>query len=250
MGKEFSLTREQIVFYRKNGYLVVDGILSGKKCDYYNAIFEKHARKDRDTEFKGIMNKDREDPQVRKLMKHPKVVKILDTLQGSQPGGVVGIQSMFLFKKAHTRYSNQAWNPHQDNAYPKAPWGHYLTGNIPFADQDPENGGMYIFPGSHFEGLLEAELMQSHHEKKGKKPGHDVSKSLPEEYWKKKTDLYLKRGSVLILHGNVVHGSYPNKSNRDRPMFLIPYGTEFITKQKGWIVGENGQRYSEIPLHD
>ncbi len=149
---------------------------------------------------------------------------------------------MFLFKKSH---SPQAWNPHQDNAYPRAPYGMYLTGNIPFANQDLENGCMYIYPGSHQEGLLEAEYFKSFHEQPGKNPGHDVSKSLPTEY--EKVDLPLKKGSLLILHGNVVHGSYPNNSDRDRPMFLIPYGTKGISQQSNFIPGKTGDR-KEISL--
>jgi len=239
MESDFLLTREQILSYRTNGFLVVEDVLTGRQCDEMNKIFEQRARDNDNKEFKGIMNLDREDRRIRDLMCYYKIVLVLDALQDAE---VVGLQSMFLFKKSH---SPQAWNPHQDNAYPRAPYGMYLTGNIPFADQDVENGCMYIYPGSHNEGLLEAEFFKSFHEQAGKNPGHDVSRSLPSKY--EKWDLPLKKGSLLILHGNVVHGSYSNNSDRDRPMILIPYGTKGISQQPNFIAGKTGDR-KEIPL--
>src|SRR3989338_4833845 len=200
MENSFLLTREQILFYRRNGYLVVPDVLTGEQCDRMNEIFEQRALaidrstgKPYDPEYKGLMNLDRGDYRVRNLLCYYKVVLVLDTLQDAE---VVGLQSMFLFKKTG---STQAWNPHQDNLYPRAPHGMYLTGNIPFVDQDKENGCMYIYPRSHNENLLDAERFKSFHEESGKNPGHDVSKNLPSDY--ERIDLPMEKGSLLILHG-------------------------------------------------
>jgi phytanoyl-CoA hydroxylase len=232
-GDDFTLTRDQKVFYRRNGYLVVDGILAPAECDAALKIFERHADKD----YSGIMNLDRKVEEIRNIMKNPKIVKILETLQEAE---VVGLQTMFLFKKIGSLYAEQAWNPHQDNAYPLARWGAYVTGNIPFEDQDQENGCISIYPGSHVEDVLPNEPVKSFHENPGSKPGHCVQ--VPADY--KKVDLTLKKGSVLILHGNVIHESYPNMSkDRSRPMLLIPY----ITKGETFIPGKTAQRM-EIPL--
>lgn len=242
MESSFILTKEEVLFYRHNGFLVAPNILNSDQCDRMNEIFEQRARDNNDTEFRGIMNLDREDYRIRHLMCYYKIVLILDTLLDAE---TVGLQSMFLFKKGQTGYAPQAWNPHQDNAYPRGPYGWYLTGNIPFADQDKENGCLYIYPGSHMESLLDAEFVKSFHEQTGKNPGHDVSKNLPSKY--KPIDLPLKKGSLLVLHGNVVHGSYPNNSVRDRPMILIPYAAKGITQQPGFISGKTGDR-REITL--
>ena len=246
MGNDCFLTREQIGFYRRNGYLIVPDILTSEECDRMNEIFELRAsainpdtKRPYDAEHKGIMNLDRDDYRVRHLMCYYKIVLILDTLLD---GETVGLQSMFLFKKSH---SPQAWNPHQDNAYARAPHGMYLTGNIPFVDQDKENGCMFIYPGSHNESLIPAEFFRSFHEEKGKNPGHDLSKSLPSDY--KPVDLPMRKGTLLILHGNVAHGSYPNNSDRNRPMLLIPYGAKGISQQPNFIAGRVGDR-KEITL--
>lgn len=256
-----SSNKEYVKFYDDNGYVVVDNIVSGTECDKALAIFEKYAKPD----YRGIMNIDRGKIEYREvkdgkddigevsvdtedantiwnLIAHPRITAVLKELQRSE---VVALQSMFLFKKAGSPYAKQAWSSHQDNAYPIAPWGMYITGNIPFVDQDPENGGMYIYPGSHKESILPSIKVKSFHEKPGSSPGHAVK--VPPKYHDKKTDLYLKKGSILFLHGNVIHGSYPNNSSRSRPMLLIPYGTKGISEAPGFISGRTGRR-EEMPL--
>lgn len=258
------LTQEQVRFYIENGFVVAENVLSEKECDQAVTIFDIFRQILGDKEYKGIMNLDQIDywshlckPEnyalfrwihnyvKQMLVKHPAIVTGLEILQGTEVGGVVNLQSMFLFKRAGSPFAKQAWNPHQDNAYPQAEHGAYITANLVFSDQDPENGGMYIYPGSHAESLLESEKRNSFHEKPGEEnPGHDVSKSLPEEYKDKKTDLIMKKGSVLFLHGHCVHGSYPNNSSyRDRPMLLIPY----LTNGHKFVPGKIGQR-KELPI--
>ena len=38
------LTREQILFYRRNGYLIVPDVLTSEQCDRMNQIFEQYAK--------------------------------------------------------------------------------------------------------------------------------------------------------------------------------------------------------------
>jgi ectoine hydroxylase-related dioxygenase (phytanoyl-CoA dioxygenase family) len=249
MGDSFLLNHDQILFYRENGYLIVPDVLDNGQCDRILDIFTQRAKAINpetntayDLEFKGIMNLDRDDHRIRDVLCYYKIVLVLDTLQDAE---VVGLQSMFLFKKSG---STQAWNPHQDNAYPRAPHGMYITGNLAFSNQVKENGCMFIYPGSHRESILPAEFFKSFHEDGGKNPGHDLSRSLPSTY--QPVDIPMEKGSLLILHGNVAHGSYPNESNRDRPMLLIPYGTKGITKHSNFIAGRTGKReeFSLRPL--
>lgn len=248
-------------FYEADGYLIVENVLSQAECSIALDVFEQHAVLSGDKEYKAVFNLDRQEEwehiytpdkvwvhnYVRQmLLKHPSIVSILETLQGTEPGGVVLLQSMFLYKKAGTDYEGQAWNPHQDGIYHGAPVGGTLTANIVFTDQDRENGGMFIHPGSHKEGFLEPIKVKSAFEGKGNRPGHDLSNHpiYKDRYAGKEIDLVMKAGSVLILHGAVIHGSYPNKSaNRDRPMLLSPYKTQGVP----FTPGNVGKRM-EIPI--
>lgn len=241
-------------FYRENGYIVVEDLFSSEECEAVLGIYKRYAKPD----FRGIMNLERgtveyketvdgkevaerltvdeEDTSaVWRMVSNSRVVKILDVLQGAE---AVHLQSMLLFKEAGSPYAKQAWNPHQDNAYPQADYGMYITGNIAFADQDPSNGGMYIYPGSHLEPILPNVPVKSFNEKPGSNPGHCVE--VPPQYGA--VDLCLKKGAVLFLHGNAIHASYQNNSNRSRPMLLVPYGTRGISRAKQFISGAVARR--------
>lgn len=238
------LPQEEINFYRRNGYLIVEGVLSEGECDHLYTVLKKYA----DENFSAILNLDRGllgqtrvDPAdaalVRGVMAHPRAVAILDTLQGAE---VVALMSQVLFKEAASGYAEQAWNPHQDNSYPRARHGAYITTNFFLADADPENGSLYIFPGSHQEGLLACVPTISYHEIPGTNPGNTVQ--VPEKY--PKVDLYFKKGSMLVLHGDVVHGSYPNRSARSRPLLSVSY----ITRGEDFIPGASANRMA-IEVH-
>lgn len=231
------LSEEQVNFYRDNGYLVVENVVSRSECDHAIAMYEKYAKPD----YRAIMNLYRGiieyveggmveyvpvDPQDAEfelsLVEHYPIPQMLEDLQLAEVGL---LQTMLLFKKVGTPYQRQSWNPHQDNAYPQAVWGAYITGNICFTDQDPENGCLRMYPGSHREFLLDFEAKKSFHENVGDRPGHKVE--VPPQY--SAVDLPMKKGSVLFLHGNVIHDSYPNVSpTRSRQMLLIPYITACV----------------------
>lgn len=225
------LRSDEIYFYRDYGYLIVDDIYRPQECDAIIAEIESHA----DSDFSAIMNLDRKSEAMRSIMRKWRAVTILEELQGAE---VVGLMSQVLFKKVGSKYANQAWNPHQDNSYPKAEHGAYITINVFLEDADRENGSLYAYAGSHHESLLDAEPTVSYHETTGSNPGKVIKD--PSRYLKyPKDDLSFKKGSMLVLHGNLVHGSYPNLSpTRSRPLFSVSY----ITKNIPFWSGKNAKR--------
>lgn len=232
-SKARPLTQEEVRFYKDNGYWVVDDLFTAEECDRILEVCKSHT----DEKFSAILNLDREVPALRNVMKDPKIVQILETLQGAE---VVGLMSQILFKEAGSPYASQAWNPHQDNAYPQARDGAYITINLFLKDADPENGGMYIYPGSHREGTLPFEPTISYREKSGTNPGNSCK--VPPQY--KRVDLIVPKGGMLIMNSNVIHGSYPNRSaTRSRPLFSISY----LTQGETFIPGNTAKR-EVIPL--
>lgn len=227
-----SLTKEQIRSYHEEGYLIVENVFSSEECDFLLQLCEKHA----DKNYSAILNLDRRVSELRNLLKDPRLVAMLEAFEGE----VVGVMSQVLFKKVGSPYASQAWNPHQDNSYPQVEGGVYITINAYLADSDPENGGLYMFPGSHKAGLLPCAPTVSYREIPGTNPGNTVQ--VPEKY--KSVDLRTRKGDVLFIHGLVVHGSYPNRSNsRSRPLLQLCY----VTKGAKFIPGKNANR-TVIPL--
>ena len=231
MKEPIVLSKVEIAFYHRFGYLSVDNIYRPEECDAINAKIESHA----DADFSAIMNLDRESESMRSIMRKWRVVTILEELQGHE---VVGLMSQVLFKKAGSKYAMQAWNPHQDNAYPKAEHGAYITINIFLDDASRGNGSLYVYAGSHKEGLLDARPTVSFHEASGANPGKVIHDSTRYEKYPR-IDLIFKKGSMLVLHGDLVHGSHPNLSPyRSRPLFSVSY----ISRGVPFWSGKNAKR--------
>ncbi|HIA67235.1 TPA: hypothetical protein EYN98_14490 [Candidatus Poribacteria bacterium] len=176
---------------------------------------------------------------ARNMLRNVYMVSIIEQLLSRE---IVGVSTQYLFKEAGSRYADQAWQPHQDNFYPKNENGLYITSNIFLEDSDRENGTVYIYEGSHQAGLLPAEPRVSYREKIGSNPGSLVK--IPDEYRDRKKDIIIPKGSVLFLHGNAIHGSYSNTSDRSRPWFSGCY----IPKGEKYIIGANAKR-QEIHLY-
>ena len=260
------INKEQIKFYNENGYLIVNNVLSNTYCDSYLNQIKKHANSD----FAAIMNPDRLDFLIAQtfenliinlslpervdmvsncretsqityeIMSNKLAVNILETLQQCK---VVALMSQMLFKEANTRYANQAWNPHQDNIYTQNKTElsngfttQYLTTNFFLADANTNNGTLYIYPGSHKYGLFEADEKVSYREKSNSNPGNEISEDILKKF--KKVDCIFKKGDLLILNGNCVHGSYPNNSNTSRPLLSVSY----ISEGESFIAGKNARR--------
>ena len=260
------ITEEENIFYKDNGYLIIKNILSEKICDDYLSQIKKHANID----FAAIMNPDRFDflvaqsfenildglslservdriEECRKtsqmtfeIMSNKIAVSILEKLQGTK---IVGLMSQMLFKEANTRYARQAWNPHQDNIYPQNNsilengfTTQYVTTNFFLNNANKKNGSLYIYPGSHKDGLYNAESHISYREKNDSNPGNKI----PEEYLAqfKKVDCIFDKGDLLVLNGNCIHGSYSNNSSKSRPLLSVSY----ISKGEDFISGKNAQR--------
>ena len=245
------LTKEQLDFFKETGYIIIDDIFEQEYASKFLRAIRRHA----DDNFAAIINPDRDD-SLKKVDTRPKsdltmeeigetsqmcrdVIsnkKIVSMLREIQQNDVVCLSSQIIFKEAYSSYSAQAWLPHQDNRYIDNENGQYLTANWFLRDTDPDNGGIYIYPGTHKLPLLPAPDRKSYREDPGEAPGRECM--VPEEFLDKKLDIVTKAGSVVIMHGNCIHGSYANESSRSRPW----YSTCYITKGEYYNVGKSSKR--------
>ena len=239
-----------------NGYCIVKKIVSDKQCDFFLKTISKYAIKD----YPPILNPDRAEflvPQsiskmqnlkslknktkflqdmekdisiFRSFMVNKKIMRILKFIKSKK---VDPLMSQMIFKKSKTKFSKQSWQPHQDNSYIKNKNGHYITTNLFLNKSSYENGTLYIWEKSHKDGIFKFNFKKSYREKDGK-PGNIVK---TKKNFKIKI-LNFKKGDLLVLHGNCVHGSFPNTSRTSRPLYSVSYmpiGEKFIS-------GKNAQR--------
>jgi ectoine hydroxylase-related dioxygenase (phytanoyl-CoA dioxygenase family) len=232
------INEDQHRVYWDKGYLVVEQFFSEKETQGIYRSLRKVASKD----FEIMLHLDRaedlfrQSPDsepadreevskvVREVQVHKRMVGILEELYGRE---MVVVQSIMIYKEADTPFCDQAWNPHQDNSYVQNPNGMYLAVGYPLLDHSPENGGLYIYPGSHKENLLPMRPVEGAKQKAGESPGNICD--VPDKY--EKVDIHMNKGDVLIMHGNLIHGSYSNHSKMSRPFLItnyLPDGEEFL----------------------
>lgn len=226
-AKHFTLSKEQIQFYDNNGYLIVPYVYDKEACEAIMAAAQKVAKED----FSVYLNIHRDVPLFLEIAKDPVLVAAVKAVQRHK---ITLTNDQFLYKKAGTIYGKQAWQPHQDNAYLKAPYGAYMQLHIFLEKSERENGGLYCYPESHREDLLPYEYVQSWREKPDvdgvTRPGWKVVP--PEKY--KCIDLEAPQGAICFQHGHLIHGSHPNLTkNRSRQQFSLAYLNEGVPFEKG-----------------
>jgi ectoine hydroxylase-related dioxygenase (phytanoyl-CoA dioxygenase family) len=227
MANDVTLTEEQVHRYEEEGFLVVPDVFDAGHCDAIKEEALRYAEED----YRVCLNIHREVPLFMNIARDPVLVRIVKAVQKSP---IVVINDQLAFKKGGTPYARQAWTPHQDNAYVKAPYGTYMQLHLFLDDWDRENGCMYYYCGSHQEDLLPYKYVRSTHESQDadgiSRPGWTVTP--PPQY--KTVDIVASKGAICLQHGNVIHGSYPNLTHdRDRSQYTIAYLNKGASFQEG-----------------
>ncbi len=258
-GKKREATADEKEFFDRSGYLVLKKCYSPDECDEMLSLLERHANSD----YAPLMNPhsfaylrafdprpnnvrinsqiEETSSYLQDLMRDPRSITVLASLYGKS---FDGLMSQMLFKEAGSAYAPQAWNPHQDNDYVKSPNALYVTTNLFLDDALFENGTMYIYPGSHKMGLFPSKKVVSFREVKGSNPGNITE--IPGEFKDKEELINFDKGDLLVLHGNVLHGSYANISKvLSRPLYMNTY----IPPEEDFNPGKIARR-TRINLYD
>lgn len=180
----------------------------------------------RDGSLVPTMNPHRLDPGFLEPMRHPAVLAIMDRLLG---GKAMGLQTQFFFGRPGTK----GFARHQDNQYVRAPYGTFGSAWLALDDVDPGNGSLIVHPGSHREDILEVRPVEQT-STFGQDPNANRQEALlPEGY--PPLDVVARRGSLVLIHGNVVHSSHDNTStDRFRHVLLMTFVREGVPYRPGF----------------
>lgn len=231
-------------FYDDFGYLVLRGIFSKVETKNLDVSIRQFADKD----WHNIMNPDRLEfllsqshkkffsikdqtkrikfiekaiyasSLYRSYLLDQRIKKLMRIVVGKN---VNGLMTHVIFKNKGSKYAKMSWMPHQDNSYAKMKKHSYITANLFIHKAFKENGGLYLYPGSHKKGLLKSEKNFSYWAKYDQRPGNKVIT----KKFKDSIDLNVKEGDFLIMNGNLIHGSYPNNSKKySRHLLSFNYG--------------------------
>jgi len=203
-------------FYRENGYLVVNDVLSKEELDKMkeeilnickgkygkiNGLQEIQEGESDDNIIKKYLAfhfPHKMSAHFKELMSHPNIVKVLNELIGPN---VKSMQSMFFVKAAGK--PGQAW--HQDEWYIPTRDRSLTAVWIAVDDATIENGCLWVIPGSHKPGVLYPQ--KQHNDPKFDSAGESYNFPHKDE---EAVPVEIKAGSVVIFNGYLLHRSLPN----------------------------------------
>ena len=223
------LNPAQIDHYRQNGYVVIDGLLTCAEVDGFVAY---EAGLD-DPGPRGLKNH-RADEQWAQLAHHPNITGVVRQLLASSPRIV---QTMYMNKVPQ---GGTGIALHQDTHYLRNEPNTLMACWLAMNDNDADNGGLCVVPGSNQKGLYEFSKVRDESEHTTWEQGYPM-RDQQGKAWAETMHSFdilgvdedeIKRLTVaksagVFFTGMTVHGSYANHSTeRPRRAFAVHYVSE------------------------
>jgi ectoine hydroxylase-related dioxygenase (phytanoyl-CoA dioxygenase family) len=231
MTKAFNvLTEEQVNQFAREGYLIVKGLFSDEDIRTIEETFEAISHtvvpglfepeldgksEDPLKRYPRVMHPHRFNETAKKYLLYKPVMDVLSDLYGEE---ALAAQSMFYYKPPGSR--GQAL--HQDNFYLQVEPGNCIAAWTAIDAANVENGGLLVVPKTCDYAISCPELA-------------DSSESFTTHYVKPPKDekaipAIMDKGDVLFFNGNLIHGSYRNKTkDQFRRAFICHYANASAT---------------------
>lgn len=219
------LTQEQIAFYREQGYLGVENVLSQREIDDLRRVTDAFVEKSRGVvEHTEVFDLEPghtpENPKLRRLkspieqhevyrnaLHHEKILDVVSQLIGYG----LRCNGNKLNMKQPGYGSPVEW--HQDWAFYPHTNDDLLAVGVVLDDMTEDNGPLLVIPGSH-EGPV-----YDHH-----LDGHFCGAVTDPTFSDKgTTPVMVKAGGITIHHVRMLHGSVSNTSAQPRRLLLFQY---------------------------
>lgn len=221
------LSEQQLADYARDGFLIVRSLLTSEEVNeirehfdaigasakpiegYWNPDLSEEGMKDPLKRYPRVMMPHRWEEFSKRYLLDARIHDVLTALFGEEP---VAAQTMFYFKPPGAK--GQAL--HQDNFYLHVRPATSLAAWIAIDPSTPDNGGLYVVPGTGREPIQCPKLAD---------PTQSFTThlvGLPEG--KKAEPVVMQPGDCLFFNGSVIHGSPPNRSKKQwRRSFICHY---------------------------
>jgi ectoine hydroxylase-related dioxygenase (phytanoyl-CoA dioxygenase family) len=221
------LTKAQIEEYNDVGAIVVPDVLTPDEVRTLSDVTDGFVERARDLtghtdiydledshtadnpRVRRIKTAHQHDPAYAALVRHPKIIAVLQALWGPD----IRFDTAKLNMKCAGFGAPVEW--HQDWAFYPHTNDNLAAVGVMFDDMAMENGPLMIIPGSH-KGLT------FDHHANGVFCGAMDPANRDVDY-RKAIALTGKAGSITVHHVRAVHGSAPNISDRDRRLLLFQF---------------------------
>ena len=207
-----AIDQSSIETFQAQGYIVAKALFSREETERYIAHYMElrasgsylgdspgvdNAEDDPLLSYPRMLNMHRWDEPSRDWILDSRIGEWLTPLVGQDP---LAVQTMFYFKPPLSR--GQAL--HQDNYYLKVQPGTCCAAWLALDSSDEENGCLQVVPGTHDIPLLCPERA-------------DTGESFTDDLVRLPDDLQpqavpMDAGDVIFFNGQIVHGSFPNRS--------------------------------------
>jgi ectoine hydroxylase-related dioxygenase (phytanoyl-CoA dioxygenase family) len=225
------LSQAQREYYFENGYLLVEGLISGERLAELQAVAAEFVEQSRKiTASNDIFDLEpghsADAPRLRRLNRPVQHHPAFWQFASSSPIADIAEDLLGPDVRFHHSKLNFKWAKggeevkwHQD--IPFYPHTNYnvLAIGLYLSDVDEEMGPMGIVPGSH-----KGEIFNHYNDRDewvGALDEKDVARvDVDSTHW-----LMGPAGSVTVHHARAVHGSVPNRSERGRPLLINAYSS-------------------------
>lgn len=198
--------------YDAQGFVLVRGLFSAEEAaalrDHFTAMVERGgdgfadapgdaSATDPLAKYPRLMQPHLRDDRAMNYMLDARIRAVMNDILDTEP---LAVQTMVYFKPAGAR--GQAL--HQDNRYLTVRPSTCIGAWMALDRCDPENGCLQVVPGSHTLPVL-CPI-------KGDTTVSFTSETVPLPEGASVVDVVMEPGDVLFFHGNLIHGSEPNRS--------------------------------------
>ena len=206
------------LFFKENGFLIERKHFSKEICDSIKN--ETSSLKDyQEKIYKPLMMPHKNIKIFMDMMKNEQLVNFMNLLIGDNQNKICGLQSEFFYGSPGTT----GFAMHQDSFYtePSIVDG-FASAWIPIVDIEKDMGNLIVYKKSHLKGKLPVKKLHAH-----KDPNQDPNANNEEAVINIKEDEKIlineNKGSIVFLHGDLVHSSLKNKTNKFRSVLLLTY---------------------------
>jgi ectoine hydroxylase-related dioxygenase (phytanoyl-CoA dioxygenase family) len=261
------LSREQIAAYDRDGFIVVENVLSAAEVDELRRVTDEFVERSRaisahDAIYDLEPGHTETDPRVRRIkvphaqhavydgiMRHKGILSVLQQLVNPS----IRFDTSKLNMKSPGYGAAVEW--HQDWAFYPHTNDDLAAVGVMMDDCEIENGPLLCIPGSHKGPILD-------HHTDGYFCGAIDPSTSDIDFAKAAVPCTGKAGSISIHHARTIHGSAVNTSSKPRRLLLFQYRAAdawpLATQSAGWddwtgklLCGENDPvvpRLTSVPV--
>jgi phytanoyl-CoA hydroxylase len=229
-------SREIDPFYRQHGFCLVTGLWTSEECDEVTELARSFPGRHKN-DYRPLMQPQRTVPAFLYALRNPNSTGLVESLLN---GMASGLQMEFFFGPPRVR----GFAAHQDNFYVEAPSHGFLSIWSAMTAVTEEMGGLYLYPGSHRYGRLPVRKSDGAAGPNQDPNARNEETVLPDMVFSEPASIPVPKGAAVVLHGDVVHGSLDNRSEKFRCALLCTY----LRKGTPFRAGRFARR-EEIDLH-